>query len=151
MQKKNISNIIIVIITVFVIFQTCGIANSPPEKPSIEGKVSGKTNIEYTFSIVSTDPDGDDIGYSLCGQWGNNPCNISLGLYSSGEIINVSCEWCEPGNYTLKVCALDCYGACSDWSSFEITLSKQKSYNPYLIILKLLFEKFPIIQNFLEF
>jgi len=127
MQRMKIVKIILVLVTILTLFQTTAIANLPPNVPTVTGKIIGRVNISYTFAIVSTDPEGDDIGYGFCGQWSNMPCNVSLGLYKSGEKIKVESKWDTPGDYTAKVCAIDCYGHCSDFATVEIKISKNKA------------------------
>ncbi|RLF51120.1 MAG: hypothetical protein DRN11_03330, partial [Thermoplasmata archaeon] len=52
----------------------------PPSMPSIEGNETGKTNVSYTYKLVSYDPEGDRIKYEI--EWGNEI--EQTGFYNSG-------------------------------------------------------------------
>ena len=144
MLKGRLVKIILILVAVFTLLQTSAIANLPPDIPTVEGRKIGRVGINYSFTIVSTDPDGDDIGYGFCGQWGEMSCNVSLGLFESGEEITVECKWDTPGNYTIRVCAIDCYGSCSDFALVEIKM--QKNYSIYDIFISELILRFPILE-----
>ena len=96
------------------------------------------------LKLINLERNKYNIGYGFCGQWGNMPCNISLGLYESGEEITIRCKWDEPGNYTMRVCAIDCNGCCSDFAIVEIQM--KKSFNFYDMFLSRLIQHFPILE-----
>jgi hypothetical protein len=51
--------------------------NQPPNAPNIDGPSNGKPNTEYTFTFVSTDPDGDAVMYNV--DWGDgDPSGLSM-------------------------------------------------------------------------
>ena len=143
MQKGRLLKIILILITVFTLFQTSAISNLLPDIPEVRGRTRGRVGITYTFSIVSSDPECDKIGYGFCGQWGNMPCNFSLGLVESGEMITINCKWNDSGDYVMRVCAIDCHGSCSDYAIVEIKM--QKNYGIYDIFITQLISKFPIL------
>ena len=78
--------------------------NRPPSKPNVTGPTEGLVNIEYNFSIVSTDEDNDDIKYNI--DWGGGTTDESVFL-PSGKLYNVSHKWTEPGEYLINVLADD--------------------------------------------
>ena len=81
-----------------------GQPNRPPSESNVTGPTEGLVNIEYNFSIVSTDEDTDKIKYSI--DWGDGTNNESDFL-PSGESYNVSHKWTEPGEYLINVSADD--------------------------------------------
>ena len=87
-------------ITTAVIIQP----NHPPSVPIVSGPTEGFVDIEYLFSIVSTDEDDDDIRYTV--DWGDGITNESI-LLKSGVPFNVSHKWIQPGNYTINISAYD--------------------------------------------
>ena len=114
------------VIALFILMQFNVIANDPPEKPKITGPKTARINKICSFSIVSNDPECDNIGYGICGWGDGSNCNYSLGLFPSGEEINIEHMWKEDGTYLIKICAIDCHGACSDFTEYEIQIIKNK-------------------------
>ena len=89
--------------------------NQRPNKPlRPSGEINGKIGIEYSYTISTTDPNGDEIFYLF--DWGNGMTSFILGPYNSGEECNASGIWFEKGNYEIKVKAIDIHGAESEWS-----------------------------------
>jgi hypothetical protein len=91
-----------------------GSTSNPPDTPSITGPTQGAKNIEYTFSSVTTDPDGDQVYYRF--DWGDGNASDWLGPYASGLTITATHSWSDLGTYDIKVRAKDTYGALSNWS-----------------------------------
>jgi len=90
------------------------IGNQPPDKPTISGPASGKSETEYTYKGVSYDDNGDQLFYLF--DWGNGMTSFIQGPYESGEECSGSGIWFEEGNYEIKVKAIDEHGAESNWS-----------------------------------
>lgn len=99
-------------------------ANQPPNIPNISGTVKGKPNIEYNYTIITTDPDGNNVYYYV--DWGDENNTGWLGPYLSGEEISLKHKWLEKGTYAIKVKAKDTYDEESDWASLEVTLPKSR-------------------------
>jgi hypothetical protein len=88
--------------------------NSPPVKPQPpSGTASGKPGVEYTYTAVTTDPDGDTISYVF--SWGDGTTS-QTDFIPSGQQGSSTHSWAEKGNYEIKVKAVDVHGAESDWS-----------------------------------
>ncbi|KAA0002611.1 MAG: PKD domain-containing protein, partial [Thermoplasmata archaeon] len=83
-----------------------------PATPS--GPTRIKEGIEYTYTTMTTDIDGDGIYYKW--DWGDGSYSNWLGPFDSGEAINVSHIWTEKGIYKIRVKAKDTLGFESDWS-----------------------------------
>ena len=78
--------------------------NHPPAQPNINGPTEGFVDIEYLFSIVSTDEDNDEIKYTI--DWGDGNIDESNFL-QSGDFFNISHRWTEAGDYLVNVSAND--------------------------------------------
>jgi subtilisin family serine protease len=89
--------------------------NLPPEDPQKpSGESEGVTNIEYTYSSSTIDPEGDKILYLF--DWGDNTTSEWLGPHDSGATVNAVHSWSEVGDYQIKVKAKDINGSVSGWS-----------------------------------
>lgn len=100
-------------------------ANSPPEKPTINGPTSGKAGTIYEYEICSSDPDGDDIYY--CIDWGDETGEICVGPYPSATCISQSHTWTSEGTYTIKVKAQDTNQAESDYATLQVSMPRIKT------------------------
>ncbi len=100
--------------------------NSPPNKPAKPcGPTCGRVNIEYTYIVVTTDPDGDMVYYFV--DWGDGTNSGWIGPYESGKMVKVKHRWTQQGYYQIKVKAKDIYGEESEWSDpLPITMPKSK-------------------------
>ena len=86
-----------------------------PNKPS--GPTYGRINKKYTYTAVTTDPDGDKLQYLF--DWGNEEGNsgwIPKEHVESGKTVSASYTWENFNSGTLRVKARDEYGAESEWS-----------------------------------
>jgi hypothetical protein len=90
-------------------------ANSPPNAPSRPiGLAKGKTGMLYSYSLYATDPDRDQVKYTL--DWGDGTTSVT-GIVNSGTRASVSHKWSEAGTYQVKAMATDSKGASSGWSA----------------------------------
>jgi hypothetical protein len=81
-------------------------ANDAPNKPAPPtGPTSGITNVEYTYSGSTIDPDGEDIYYLF--DWGDGTDSGWLGPYPSGTTIEAGHAWSYGGTYNVKLKAKD--------------------------------------------
>jgi hypothetical protein len=96
--------------------------NRPPDPPVIPaGPPFGYASIDYSFRTVTSDPDGNQLWYQW--DWGNEMSGW-LGPYASGQTVLIPHAWGEPGDYLVRVRAIDdpnddgdpSDGAESDWS-----------------------------------
>jgi len=78
--------------------------NSQPTIPEIQGPKSGHINIEYNFTVVSTDSNNDTIRYNII--WDDGSSNISK-YVSNNTIVQLSHFWSTEGVYNIKVFAED--------------------------------------------
>jgi hypothetical protein len=88
--------------------------NRPPEPPNgASGPDEGVTNIEYTFTAETTDPEEDQIYYKF--NWGDGEDSGWVGPYKSGQTGSASHSWKTAGNFSIKVKAKDNFSE-SNWS-----------------------------------
>jgi len=94
----------------------------PPEKPTIDGPTQGKIKEEQKYTIVTIDPDGDNISYFIefdddNGYW--------TAYYPSGKPINVTWTWNDKGVHTVRVKAKDENGLESEWSVLTVKMNSK--------------------------
>jgi len=94
--------------------------NTPPNTPVIEGPKKILPLISYTYTITTTDDEGDNLYYYI--DWGGGSSKW-FGPYESGETASVSHKWKSTGTYTIQARAKDSYGDYSDWTTFTVTVS----------------------------
>jgi hypothetical protein len=88
--------------------------NNPPDAPDITGPTNGYAGSEVKFSLVTTDPEGDDVYYLV--DWGDGTNSSWLGPYKSGVTVNASHIWSVGGDYEIKAKSKDIYNNESDWT-----------------------------------
>jgi outer membrane protein assembly factor BamB len=128
------------------------IDNEPPSTPTIDGTTSGNIKQNYDYTIVSTDPDRNNISYYV--NWGDGTNSGWIGPYPSGQEQIVSHTWNKKGTYTLQVKARDNYSAESDWGNLSVTMPC--SYDiPFMNLLERMMEwfpnAFPILRHLLNY
>jgi len=110
--------------------------NQPPSLPTINGPTSGKAGIEYDYTILATDPDGDIVFYYI--DWDDNKAEKWIGPFESGEEITEEHTWTSVGTYTIKVKARDIHDVESEWATQSVSIPKSKFYinRPFLEFLQ---------------
>jgi hypothetical protein len=130
-------------------FRTYGLNNQPPNTPIINGPTSGKAGTEYEYKLKSIDSDDDDITY--CIDWGADTGEICIGPYPSDLEVTASHTWISEGEFTIKVKAIDVYGAESDWATLEVSMPKNKAMDtPFLNFLENHPYLFPLLRHLLK-
>jgi YVTN family beta-propeller protein len=90
--------------------------NQAPNTPSTpSGPSSGIIDTTYSFTTLTTDPDGDSISYQF--DWGNGITSSWSSFRPSGNSITMSYSWVDSGSYNVKARARDEQGAISNWSN----------------------------------
>ncbi len=111
---------------------------NPPDTPTITGETNGSNHQKYSYTILTTDPDNDDVKYLI--DWGDNTTETT-GLITSGDQIVVSHRWDKKGSYAIMVKAIDENFAESDWTTLTVTMPC--SYNPMQHFFDWLLQRFP--------
>jgi hypothetical protein len=106
-------------------------ANQPPlTAVAPGGTVSGQVGTSFTYSVKTTDPDGDSIVYAL--DWGDGATSTTA-QFAPGVATSASHVWTQPGTYAVKVRATDSKGSVSAWSpslSVAIDAANQTPLTP---------------------
>jgi parallel beta-helix repeat protein len=119
--------------------------NQPPNTPTIDGPIKGNPGIDYDYTFVATDPDGDEIWYHIC--WGDKEIIYIYGPYPSGEELTLSYNWSDKGTYTITCWARDIFDSMSNASSLEVTIPRTRA-SSYLWY-EWLLERFPLLERLL--
>ena len=106
-------------LTAFVIPFTC--FNNTPSAPIIIGYENG------TLFLYSNDPNDDDVKYFI--DWDDGTVT-ETDWYPSGQIVEISHEFPEPGIYHIRAKAEDIYGFESPWSVYIIVIGNQPPDTP---------------------
>lgn len=97
-----------------------------PDGPTGGGIIFNRVLVgnSYTYTTVTTDPEGDDVYYKW--DWGDGNQSDWDGPWASGMGVEGSYAWAESGVYQVKVMAKDSLGAISGWSqSLNVTVSNR--------------------------
>ena len=88
--------------------------SNPPAKPVITGPTNGIVNYEYNYTVVTTEPDGEDVYYYI--DWGDGTDSGWLGPFSSGTSTTAQKSWNTSATYTAQARAKDINEVLSEWS-----------------------------------
>jgi hypothetical protein len=103
------------------------IGDQPPVAPAITGPASGKPGIEYSFTVVSTDPEGDKVSYFI--EWKDGTYTNWTDLHNSGIILTFSHTWAKKGTYTVQVKAKDKFGKIGEAETLKIIIPRTITIN----------------------
>ena len=117
-------------------------SNNPPGEPNIDGPHSGKASVEHTYTIVSEDPDGNDVWYMV--NWGDGTISDWIGPYASGEEAIFSHSWDEIGSFTVEAKAKDVFGDEGPWGTLPVEMPKSYGFFGRFI------ENFPLLTRILQ-
>ncbi|KYK21810.1 hypothetical protein AYK24_08675 [Thermoplasmatales archaeon SG8-52-4] len=111
------------------------IIDEPPNPPIITGPKIGVPGKIYNYTLVTTDPEGDNIFYEI--KWGDNITDF-IGPYKSGISAIAGHNWTNKGTYVMKTRARDSFGANSTWSKYNIKIPRNyiKSLNLFDYFIK---------------
>ena len=115
-------------------------SNLPPTTPVLNGETNGKIKVTYPYTVVSTDPNSDQVYYWI--DWGDGTNTGWIGPYNSGVVVTQSHSWTEKSSYIIKAKAKDVYGNESNWGQLSVTMPY--TYNiPFMTFWERLFQRFP--------
>ncbi len=121
------------------------IQNTAPETPLIDGQTEGKVGVSYSYTMVTQDPEGDDVMYYV--DWGDQTNSSWVGPYHSEEDVTLSHTYTKKGTYTITVKAKDSYSAESGWGTLQVTMPTALSAPLFLKFL----QRFPFFFNLLHY
>ena len=90
------------------------IPSNAPNAPTLTGTTHVVINESGIFTVLTTDPDNDNIYYYI--DWGDGTNTGWFGPYPSGTSNQTSHKWSSFGNYSVKAKAKDVFGVQSNWS-----------------------------------
>ena len=114
--------------------------NTPPNTPTITGESQIKPRLAYTYTLMGTDDDDQDLYFEI--SWGDGNAGTGLGPYHSGENFTLTHTWKVKGTYIIKTRTTDTAGATSEWATIEVTAPTEYQFS-LSIFLQHLFEQFP--------
>ena len=117
-----------------------------PYEPTITGPTDGKAGVEYEYTFVTEDPNGDDVYYYI--EWGDRAYEYLIGPYASGEEITLTHKWMGEGTYTIKARGIDTHNLCGPWGELEIKMPFSYT-SPFLRFLDRFPRAFPILRHLL--
>ncbi len=120
--------------------------NQPPNIPKINGTISGKPGIEYTYCIDAIDPDNDSL-YVLW-EWGDGSSSDWLGPFVSGEEVCDFHSWEESDIYNISVTLRDEHGE-SVTAYLKVNIPRNKA--SYDLLIGVFLRRFPILQKILDY
>ncbi len=127
-----------------------------PNTPTITGPLTVKPEVFVNYTIVTTDPDGDDIYYEVYYEdnWAEIPVSYDyiIGPYKSGVNATTEVLFSGKGIHTLEVRAIDIAGLKSEWGTLDIKVPTISSFNPlFLKLLEWFTHRFPILRCLIRF
>lgn len=98
-------------------------------KPTIDGPTNGEPNVEYEYSFITVDPEGDDI-LKLNIDWDDGNVEEKIGPFESGEEVKVSHTWTEEDRFDVKAKSFDVWDD-GPWSEpYEVKIGNQPPDEP---------------------
>ena len=117
----------------------------PPLPPEIDGPTSGKPDINYEFSFVSTHPQNLFIKYYV--DWDDGYIT-ETDYYEAGEVVTLNHKWDSKNIFTIAAKAIDIYENESDWSEFDIEIPRTRA--TFYSLIHWFLERFPILERILN-
>jgi PKD repeat protein len=98
------------------------VPNRPPLPPTVTGPTQGNQGVLYTFNMVATDPDDDNVRYLVL--WGDGIQSTTI-YFRSGHSVDAAHQWSTWGFYTVQVYAQDPSNVTSDASTILVAIDVQ--------------------------
>jgi len=77
-----------------------GFFSGPPETPTIDGPLNGEIRVEYDYTVMTSDPDNNNIFYYV--DWGDSTNSGWVGSSASGEEMIVTHKWTTQGDFLVR-------------------------------------------------
>ena len=96
--------------------------NKKPSEPKITGTENGNIGVEYNYTIVSNDPEGEDLFYYI--NWGDESFQDWSGPYSSGQEVIFKHIFTKKGTYVIQSKAKDTRSLESPWGYLIVRMPR---------------------------
>ncbi len=114
-----------------------------PDAPEINGSTNPEPEVEYEYTFITTDPNGDNVFYYI--SWGDGTFEEWIGPFDSSEEVIRSHTWKSKKNRVITAQAMDTNGLVGCWGTLPIIMPRNRAtYNS--LFLQLL-ELFPILKE----
>jgi len=91
-----------------------GFISNPPAQPVLSGPIIGALHVAYTFTVVASEPDGEDVYYLI--DWGDGTDTGWLGPFTPGVEQTAQKSWDAEATYVVQAKAKDINQVLGDWS-----------------------------------
>ena len=116
-----------IIFGVVMLSAGCTSSDNPPQPPAApSGHTRGRIGITYTFKVLTTDPDADNVAVKF--DWGDGLQSEWSDFVASGDTVSLSHSYSDSGTYQIKAEAKDDKGKESDWSPIHKIIIGNKSF-----------------------
>ena len=95
--------------------------NHPPNNPIIIGPSRGKVGVAHIFTIVTTDPENQNVSYYI--EWGDGTHTGWTDYFTSGQSVHYMHTWYKINEYCVRCKAKDTLGAESNWTYLDMPIS----------------------------
>jgi len=103
---------------------TVSASNEPPSSPAIFGETKGEPGTSYTYTLTSSEPDGDDISYYI--DWGDGNITDWTPYQNPGVSYSEDHSWNTRDIYEIKAKSKDIYGSESGWSTLDVSIPRNR-------------------------
>ena len=123
--------------------------NSPPSAPIISGRTNGEVDRTYQYVFISSDPDGDDLYYSVF--WGDGTVDEWVGPIESDSALVLDHSFRVRGTFTVMARAKDVNDAIGPWSTMEVRIPRSRHVPSFIQqFLERFFELFPVFKQIMR-
>ena len=128
-----------------LVYTNYNLDNNPPNIPNIMSKKSEENQWEYTYTMISEDPEMDYISYKI--KYDGKEEGSWMGPYPSGTPLDIKHQWDSRGSHFIQVKTKDIKNCESAWSEpyttnvqggKPCTFSFNKYPSKYLVLSSLL-------------
>lgn len=124
------------------------LVGSPPSNPTISGQKTGSAGTAYEYSFTSTDADGDQVSYYI--KWGDTQTSGWTAFQAQGTAYKEKHTYANQGTFTIEAQAKDDTGLTSGWSTYTVTMPRNKAVDFNSLFLRFL-EQHPNILLVLKY
>ena len=109
--------VVLIVLTVAALVPLSCKKNKAPNVPNLTGPHSGQSGDTLSFNVSATDPDKDDVFFSI--DWGDGTPAAWIGPFASGVGNPVKHVFADSGAFAARVKAKDTKDMESEWSDYD--------------------------------